>query len=81
MRKEVSCNSERHASLNIRLVEILLNQEETLLITNIIMIVNVIVTMLSLYEFESRFCSCTLIEKIPSVTSDEKELLYSVWLH
>lgn len=77
----MSCNSEQRASLNIRLVEISLNQEETLLITNIIMIVNVIVTMLSLYEFESRFCSSTLIEKIPSVTSDEKELLYSVWLH
>ena len=27
------------------------------------MIVNVIVTMSSLYEFESRFCSCTLTEK------------------
>ena len=45
------------------------------------MIVNVIVTMSSLYEFESRFCSCTLTEKVPSVTSDEKKLLYSVWLH
>ena len=51
------------------------------LITNIIMTVNVIVTMLSLYEFESRFCSRTLTENVPSVTSDEKKLLYSVWLH